>query len=178
MTDLNLTLVVSNWRQSVRHYPSIKVEGRGLTAHCRWDEESLTVSDGTPLATIEVELSMFETWRMNEELSKVQKGALGQLHYSPLQPAEDDIPELKAFVHGWLCLNSQLHQDLWEQVLTGGYSNCRIQLSAGPIESRVGGWRWNVAKDPSRSISSASITFRRELPNIVEQKPKRRSFWS
>jgi hypothetical protein len=160
--DLDLNLVVSDWRQSANHYPRTKIEGRGLNARGRFDERELTLSDGTPLEKLSVELSIFETSRMQDHLSKLRDGAIGTLHYSPHQPAQDDIPALEAFVHGWLCLNAQLHHDVWNQVLMGGYRECMIRLSVGPIESRaVREWRWDVANNPALFIASVSVAFKR-----------------
>ena len=116
---------------------------------------------------------------MEKELSELKDGAIGEFVYSPYTEAYSDIPAIEAFIHGWLCLNAQLHHDVWHQVLIGGYSACTIQLSVGPVEMQSEhGWRWDVAKNHILSITAASISFHRVLPKAVEATPeKRSSFW-
>jgi hypothetical protein len=175
-----LDIVVSGWRQSATHYPSIKVEGRDLTAYGRLDEDDLTLSDGTAPKTLHVEFSIFETSRMRDELSKLKDGEIGVFVYTPFMEAGVSNPALDAFIHGWLCLNAQLHQDVWDQVLMGGYSTCVISLGVGPVEEQnFRGWRWDVAKNAMLFITSADVRFKRDLQKAVEALPekKRSSFW-
>ena len=89
-----LNLIVSGWTQLVTD------QGRGLTAHCRFDADDLVLSDGTPLKKLEVLLSFFETSRMQKYLEKLSAGAIGTLHYSPYQDSQDDIPALETYIHG------------------------------------------------------------------------------
>jgi hypothetical protein len=59
----------------------------------------------------------------------------------------------------------------------GGYSECTIRVSVGPIESRgFRGWRWDVANNRFLSITSASVVFKR-LPKIVETEQKQKPLW-
>jgi hypothetical protein len=76
-------------------------------AHARVDELDLTLSDGTPLKDLSVDLSIFETSRRQDDLAKLANGAIGTFNYSPYQPAQDDIPGLNTSIYGWLCLNAQ-----------------------------------------------------------------------
>jgi len=178
----DITILVTHWRQSASHYPSVKVEGRGLEARGRIAECRLTLSDGTPLEKLRFNLLLVETSRMQDELSKLDDGVIGRFSYSPYMPAQADIPAIEPFVHGWLCLNAQLHHDVWLQVLMGGYRNCTIQLKVEPVEHQGPGWLWDVANSPSLSITSASVDFERSASKLAPapSPPKRskRLIWS
>jgi hypothetical protein len=180
LRNVYLNLSVSNWVQSASHYPSINVEGRGLSAQANITKNDLVLSDGTPATTLSVQLSILETSRMQEELSKLPDNVIGRLNYSPYQPARADIPSIEAFVHGWVCLNAHLHNDVWHQVLTGGYRECAIRLNVGPIEFiSPDGWRWDVENNQYLLIDTVSVDFTRRasLPKMPAGPPPKRSFW-
>jgi hypothetical protein len=126
----DITILVTHWRQSASHYPSVKVEGRGLEARGRIAECRLTLSDGTPLEKLRFNLLLVETSRMQDELSKLDDGVIGRFSYSPYMPAQADIPAIEPFVHGWLCLNAQLQR-------LAASADGRLQELHDPTKSRT-----------------------------------------
>jgi hypothetical protein len=156
---------VSGWQQSVSHFPRINVEGRHLKALARVvEEQELMLGDETPLEKLFVDFSVMEASSMRQEWPELKDSQIGTFNYSPYQPSRDDIPEMKAFIHGWVGLNAQLHQDVWDQVLMGGYSESIIRIKVGPVEFEGKNWRWDVAKNPSLFVTSVSIDFKRFAP--------------
>jgi hypothetical protein len=96
---------------------------------------------------------------MQERLAKLPQGAIGTFGYYRDSPGD-------AIVSGWLCLNAHSHSDVWHQVLLGGYTDCRITLEVGPVESKEGVWHWDVENNAHLSITTVSIEFKRDLPKL------------
>jgi hypothetical protein len=161
LAEIYLKLAVSHWWQGVSHYPTINVEGRDLRAYGRIEQGSkLVLSDGTILEQLSVELPLFETARMQDRLAKLSQGAIGTFEYYR------DSPD-QAIISGWLCLNAQSHSDVWHQVLLGGYTDCRVTVEVGPVETKEDGvWHWDVENSAQLSITTVSIEFKRELPKL------------
>ena len=160
MAETYLKLAVSRWWQGVSHYPTISVEGRDLRAYGHVEQGSeLALSDGARLEQLSLELPLFEMSRMQEKLAKLPQGAIGSFGYYADSPSE-------VFISGWLCLSPQSHSDVWHQVLLGGYSDCKITLAVGPVESKNGFWHWDVKINAELSITSVSIEFKRELSKL------------
>jgi hypothetical protein len=127
LTGLHLNLIVSGWQQS------ISVESRHLKAFARIEKHKLILSDETPLEKLHVDFSVLEASNMRRQWPNL-KDEIGTFNYCPFQPSRDDIPEMEAFIHGFVGLNALMHQDVWEQVLTGGHSESIIQIEVGPVE--------------------------------------------
>lgn len=161
MAEIYLKLAVSRWWQGVSHYPTINVEGRDLRAYGRIEQGSkLALSDGTILEELSVELPLFETARMQDRLAKLPQGAIGTFEY--YRDSTD-----QTIISGWLCLNAQSHSDVWHQVLLGGYTDCRVTVEVGPVETKEDGvWHWDVENSAQLSITTVSIEFKRELPKL------------
>jgi hypothetical protein len=159
LAEIYLKLAVLRWWQGVSHYPTIDVEGRDLRAYGHIEQRSkLALSDGGILEQLSVELPVFETTRMQDRLAKLPQGAIGTFGYYRDAPGEG------AIISGWLCLNAQSHSDVWHQVLLGGYTDCRITVEVGPVESKDDGVWWDVENSAQLSITTVSIEFKRELP--------------
>jgi hypothetical protein len=167
---------VVEWHQSVEHYTRINVEGRRLAAHCRIDDAGdLELSNKQNLEELGIEVLIFDTPRMQKELSELN-GGLGSFRYYANEPAKDDIPAIDAFVSCWFCLNSQSYDDAWQQVLNGGYTECGIRIEVGPVEFPSIGWLWNVEQQPFLIIGTVSVQFKRPVPKqAVADAPT--SFW-
>ena len=133
MLTCSVNLRPLTWHQSVEHYTSINVEGRRFLAKCAVERGSdLRLSNEMRLEELPVEILIFETSQMQDELGKLPEGVLGVFSFF------DASPEMDAFLSGWFVLNVQSLEDAWNQVGQGGYSECRIGLSVGPVESAQG----------------------------------------
>jgi hypothetical protein len=153
-----LNLRPLDWHQDVAYYTRINVEGRRLQANCTVMRPgpNLKLSNEMRLEELAVEISIFETTRMHDELAKLPQGALGSLHFLDADPLMD------ASLWGWFVLNDQSFQDAWDQVRQGGYTECTISLNIGPIETAgILLWQWDVAKNPHLVIDTVSVSFRR-----------------
>ena len=173
MIAISVNLRPLTWHQSVAH---IKVEGRRFRANCTVERGSdLRLSNKMRLEELPVSLLIFETSRMQDELAKLPQGVLGSFRFY------DASPEMDAFLSAWFVLNVQSLEDAWNQVLQGGYSECRIRLSVGPVESAPGpdDWLWDVAKSPYLVIDTVEVSFERPAPTptLAKPEPKKSSWW-
>jgi hypothetical protein len=170
MLTCTLNLRPLNWHQSVEHYTGINIEGRRFGANCTVGPGSnLRLSNEMRLDELPVEILIFETTRMQDELAKLPQGALGSFSFYDATPA-DDYPSMDAFLSGWFVLNGQSLQDAWDQVQQGGYGECTISLHIGPIENAGGEWLWDVAKSPRLVIDTVSVSFRRPARRLGEER--------
>jgi hypothetical protein len=158
-----------HWHQSVEHYTGINIEGRRFGANCNTvgPGSNLRLSNDMRLEELPVEILIFETTRMQDELAKLPQGALGSFSFYDATPA-DDYPSMDAFLSGWFVLNVQSLQDAWDQVRQGGYGECTISLHIGPIENAGGEWLWDVTKNPRLVIDTVSVSFRRPARRLGE----------
>ena len=160
------------WHQSVEHYTGIKVEGRRFGARCTVERGfDVRLSNKMRLEELPVEILIFETTRMQDELAKLPEGALGEFSFF------DASPEMDAFLSGWFVLNVQSLEDAWNQVWQGGYSECMIALNIGPVEHpQEDEWLWDVAKSPYLVIDAVTVSFERPAPTLGKPEQKK-SFW-
>jgi hypothetical protein len=176
----SLYLQPLSWVQSLEHYTGINVEGRRFGANCNVQRGSgLRLSNRMRLVDLSVHILIFETTRMQDELTKLPKEALGSLHFQDARPA-DDIPAMDPFLHGWFVLNARSFEDAWDQVRECGYTECTIMLDVGPVDFRMPEWLWDVAKTPHLVISNVTVSFQRPAPTpgeLKEPEKKNSSFW-
>jgi hypothetical protein len=171
MLTCSVNLRPLTWHQSVEHYTSINVEGRRFLAKCAVERGSdLRLSNEMRLEELPVEILIFETLQMQDELGKLPEGVLGEFSFF------DASPEMDAFLSGWFVLNVQSLEDAWNQVGQGGYSECRIGLKVGPVERPARGWLWDVAKSPHLVIDTVTVSFERPAPTLGPNEEKK-SFW-
>jgi hypothetical protein len=81
------------------------------------------------------------------------------------------------YPHGWFYLeNSEWFTAVWDQVRERGYTDCRITVSAGPVESSgVEDWIWNA--DHRLYIDSVDLQFDRMTNKLSNHaKPRRGLF--
>jgi hypothetical protein len=177
--DYNLRLEPVSWRQEIRDYPSIKVEGRYLVASCKpksEDASDLHLSNNTKLTDLNVELSILAGEQPLDGRGKLLDG-IGHFNFSEEMPPRDDLPGMDAFLSGLLYLKPDSYLALWEQVRDGDYVGCDITINIGPVESEGFGWVWDVSQ--RLTISTVAIGFRRipvaDKPAI--QAARRKSFF-
>jgi hypothetical protein len=120
-------------------------------------------------------LDIFETNRMQTHLAKLPQGALGSFRFHEAEPADGDLPAMRASLSGWFVLNARSLEDAWNQVQQGGYSECTISLHIGSIESRE--WLWDVANSPQLVIDAIEVSFIRLALQLDPPTEKKRLFW-
>jgi hypothetical protein len=158
------------WHQSVEHCTGIKVEGRRFGARCtveqtKWVTKLRLSNKMMRLEELPVEIDIFETTGMQDELAKLPQGVLGEFSF------------IDNFLSGWFVLNVQSLEDAWNQVWQGGYSECKIRLRVGPVESPPEDeWLWDVAKSPHLVIDAVTVSFERPAPTLGKPEQKK-SFW-
>jgi hypothetical protein len=137
------------WRQQVRRYPNINVEGLYLSVTCT-TQSDLLLSDGYKLSDLTIELSIFQGDMSAKDREQLSDQAIGGIWWSPEQ----------TFVHGHFYLQAADYAAVWEQVRNGGYAHCHINLSLYPVEyTKNSKWAWS---GNPLCIESADIYFHRE----------------
>jgi hypothetical protein len=150
--------------------------GRRFSANCVVLRGSdLRLSNDMRLEELPVEITIFETARMKDQLAKLPQGALGSFHFHEAIRPHADIPGLDPFLSGWFVLNANSLEDAWNQVQHGGYTECTLTVEVGPIESPGIGWLWDVAKSPHLVIETVSVDFTRPAPKLDQPVEKKRS---
>jgi hypothetical protein len=181
MLTCNLNLRPVSWFQSVEHHQSINVEGRRFLVDCTVGSVSvfsvLKLSNDRELQQLPAQMQIFETTLMQDQLGKLPQGALGSFSFHDYEPARDDLPSMEAILLGWFVLNAQSLEDVWNQVMQGGYSECTIMIRVGPIEHSTMDWLWDITKTPRLIIDSVSISFKRLCPAVREAEEKKISSW-
>jgi hypothetical protein len=79
-------------------------------------------------------------------------------------------------VHGWYFLNSNTYTALWDQIGSGAYADCTIELCVTPVDWDEDPPVWNT--DQPLLIENATIHFKRTTgvpPN--DDPPKRKGFF-
>jgi hypothetical protein len=168
MLTCEVNLRPLTWHQSVEHNTYINVEGRRLSANCTVErggrDADLRLSNNMRVEELPVHIQIFETKRMQDQLAKWAQGGLGSFSFHDATRSID----------GWFVLNVQSLEDAWNQIRQGGYNECSITLSVGPVESPA--WLWDVAKSPHLVIDGVSVSFERPAPVLGKSKEKK-SFW-
>ena len=163
---LGIDLRPTDWVQGVEHHGDTGVEGRRFIANCKVRALSeLELSNGLRLENLRAQMQIFETSRMQHQLSTLPKDILGAFKFYGAQDADAEFPAEDAFLAGWFVLHSQSLQAAWDQVRQGGYTDCDIRITVGPVEDTLeAGCLWNVEKTPQLTIDSVSISFARSAP--------------
>ena len=149
------------WIQEIRDDPSINVRGRYLRANCRVAANCHVFIDGKIdlREFTSIPISILDGAPPEEEMPEAPKNkkTLGELSYM----RDQNYP------NGWFYLeNSEWFTAVWDQVREGGYSDCRIAVGAGPVESSgVEDWIWNA--DRPLHIDSAELQFNRKTNPVV-----------
>jgi hypothetical protein len=167
VSDYDLLLKPISWRQAIRDYPSIKVEGRYLVASCKPESgarSELRLSNNEKLTDLKVELSILAGEPVDAD-DKPLKNGIGHFHFYGEMLPRDGVPGMEAFLSGLLYLKPDSYLALWEQVRDGG--DCDITINIGPVKSEGFGWLWDVSQ--RLTISAFAITFARAPP--VGDKP-------
>ena len=159
------------WIQEIRDDPSINVRGRYLRANCRVAANCHVFIDGEIdlREFTSIPISILDGTPPEEEMPEAPKNkkTLGALSYM----RDQNYPR------GWFYLeNSEWFTAVWDQVREGGYSDCRIAVGAGPVESSgVEDWIWNA--DRGLYIDSVGIQFDRKANKPpIQAKPWRGLF--
>src|SRR5690242_18600694 len=111
-----------SWSQSIRRYPTINVEGPYLAAPCRTNRSDLILSDGYRLRDLEISLSILQGELEAKHREQLSKNAIGGIWWD----AKDQ------FVHGWFHLQPDYYAEVWDQIRSGGYAHCNINLNVSP----------------------------------------------
>ena len=74
------------------------------------------------------------------------------------------------YVHGWFYIGSNNYSALWDQVRTGGYADCTIELWVEQVEGATGGDLF--------SIESASVDFVRKPDAPADERRRKRGFFA
>jgi hypothetical protein len=173
---LYLRLEPVSWRQEIRDYPSINVEGRYLVANCKpAADNDLRLSNNVKLTDLSVEFSILIGKPEDARGEPLKEGIIGDIRFHELPPG-DDNPGIDPFVSGCVFLKSDSYDALWDQVRDGRYAGCQITISIGPVKSEGFGWLWDVSQP--LSISTVDINFTRKAiaDRPINQAPARRSF--
>jgi hypothetical protein len=170
----------------VEHFTDINAEGRRFVTNCAVEPGSdLELSNRMRLNELPIQISIFETARMQDELAKLPQRMIGSFRFFDAMPPRDDGPAVDAFLSGWFVLNPRSLEDAWNQVREGGYGECKISISIGPVENPSMGRLWDVARRPQLYIDTVQLSFTRPAPIIKEPAPtinepiekKSPSFW-
>lgn len=151
---IHLSLVPITWSQTLSHEGATILRARMKCApHVRCE---LKLRD-TRLTEHEIELTILngEVTAEDRIKYKLVHEAIGGLWLV-------DDKDVAAFVYGWFFINTNVYDDLWEQVRQGGYAGCSFSLDVGPVEDDQ---RWSGGP---LFILGASISF--------DRKPPRRTF--
>jgi hypothetical protein len=150
MTFLYLKPV--SWRQSIRRYPSIDVNGLYLTAQCTTTSD-LLLGDKLKLSDLEISLSFLRGAVPEKDQEKVNlaEGAIGGIWW-----LSDHN-----FVHGSIYLPDEDYAALWDQIKGDDYIDCDISLGTmSESVDYIGGefaWKGNPI-----SVDRAEVYFKRK----------------
>ena len=162
-----LQLEPVSWRQEIRDYPSINVEGRYLVARCKAAAHSdLRLSDDTKLNDLSIELGILAGKPVDARGEALKEGTIGDFRFHG---------EFPPFISAVVFLKPDSYSALWDQVRDGGYAGCVITIYIAPVKSEGSGWLWDV--DQRLSISTVAFNFtRKPAGKPIDQAPPRRSF--
>ena len=154
-----------SWTQAIRSDLDPRYgPGRKLSAVCKPD--ALVLSDGTNLTDYSIQLAFLEGEpTAADEITPLERG-IGLLAYTS-----------SGFIHGWYFSPTNIHSDIWDQVLNGGYTDCMIELAVEPINYDSGD---DPVWDTSQPlfIDSAIVYFTRKssAPDDETQSKRQRLF--
>ncbi len=166
MSTSYISLKPLYWTQAIRSDLDQRYgPGRKLSVICKPDE--FLVSNGTNLTEHSINLAFMEGEPTAADGTPLQRG-LGQLFYNT---HSDEV-----FVHGWYFSPRDIYSDIWDQVLTDGYTDCTINLHVGPIDYDGEDPVWKLSQP--LFIDDAEIYFTRGscAPNDQPQ-PKRQGLF-
>jgi len=143
---LYLRLEPVSWRQEVRDYPTINVEGRYLAANCKPDD-NLRLSNNVKLTDLTVDFCILSGDPEDARGRPLEKGVIGDFRFQE-SPPSDDYPGMDPFLSGCVFLKPNSYDALWDQVRDGGYATCQITIRLDPVELDGGDWLWDVIPNP------------------------------
>jgi hypothetical protein len=96
------------------------------------------------------------------------------------KPLEKGIGKLfctrEAFIHGWYFSRTNVHSDIWDQVLNCGYADCLIDLCVEPINYDGEDPVWDISQP--LFIDSATVYFTRKSSSPDDQpQPQRQGLF-
>jgi hypothetical protein len=123
----------------------------------------LKLKNGRSVGDYEIALSIIEGEFPADEYEEktFSPDAFGGLWY-----VED-----QNFVHGWFYIKQNIYAAIWDQVRTGGYTDCTITLGIRPETFHA--WTENPLSIVSVDVRFARIPF----SEIAEQKKPSRKSW-
>ena len=160
---IHLPLVPITWSQTLAHEGATTLRAR---LKCEPHAE-LKLRNDAKLTQYEIELTILngEVTAEDHIKYKLVHEAIGGLWLV-------DDKDVAAFVYGWFFINTNVYDDLWEQVRQGGYAGCSFSLDVGPVEDDQ---RWSGGP---LSILGASISFDRTPPiDDASQRPARKGWF-
>ncbi|WP_128928767.1 hypothetical protein [Bradyrhizobium guangxiense] len=169
--NIHLYFDVLEWRQSVREERKKKYRGRGLNLVARATNvrDIRLINMPEKLRDLEFHLTVVEGTPVLVSGEPFEDG-IGIIILHQCEPARDDLPEIEAMVTGWFYVESDLYQELWQQVLTDNYSSSRMELEAGPFGFDMMEWTWDPATQAQLNVQYAAFDFvrskRKEPPPL------------
>jgi hypothetical protein len=163
---LYLRLEPISWRQEIRDYPTINVEGRYLVASCKAAADAdLRLSNNAKLTDLTVDLAVLMGEQPMNEDGRLLKQGIGCLFFNDPQAPRDNLPGmLDPLLQGWFYLKPDSYAAVWDQVREGGYVGCSIILRVGPVQNELPPKVWDVTQ--TLFILAVSLRFtRRPLAN-------------
>jgi len=180
---LYLRLEPISWRQEIRDYPTINVEGRYLVASCKAAADAdLRLSNNAKLTDLTVELSILVGEQPLDAYDKPLERGIGEFRFHGEMPSRDDLPGMDPFLSGLFYLKPESYSALWDQVREGGYASCEITISVDPVKSEGFGRAWDVSQQ--LTISSVALNFTRKpiadkpVPQPAPRKWNFASWWN
>jgi hypothetical protein len=150
--DCFIKLTPASWMQS------INAHARKLALNCEsLDADHLQVDVDFAIDSFCVQLSLLDSEPVLSNGRRLEHG-IGVFAWC------------EEYFGGWLALRPESFNELWEQVRTGGYSDCQVTLTIGPVEADHGGSLWRVSENKALYILGYEIDFTRRTP-----KPNRRA---
>ena len=177
-----LRLEPISWRQEIRDYPTINVEGRYLVASCKAAADAdLRLSNNAKLTALGIELSILIGEPVDAKGKPLEHG-IGEFRFHGELPPRDDLLGMDSFLSGLFYLKPDSYSALWDQVREGGYASCEITISVDPVKSEGFGWVWDVGQ--RLTISSVALNFTRKpiadkpVPQPASRKWSFTSWWN
>jgi hypothetical protein len=152
------------WSQRLQQGGSPDFEGRRLSADCEVVSSDLEFSNGPKVKGLLAKFKILDKTQMDLDLSMFKD--LGKLPEWMFYP-ENEF-RAAALLSGEFALNSELLEEVWQQVRHGGYQTCTITVNFGQDRlERVDGmnWLWDVTKNPHLLIELVSVVFERGRPS-------------
>ena len=160
MSEVNVYMESVLWHQTIHSNGSHCHVG----ADCRMRHGcDFRLSNGDNLVHRVVHLS-FRAGIARETNGSPLMGGIGRLVYNP-EGGDDGGP----FVHGWACLPDDHQMALWQQITSGLFTNCVVDLTVTPVEWDVEAAVWMIDRGPLL-IESVSFCFTR--PGKLEPPPQ------